>query len=458
MADHTLDKYLELSEEKSQSTLNKYISDKELNSRFEYVLKEPNQRYQKVWNNLLKSKLKSNFSLEFMKKNEIFKFEELYKTKNEFDIYKALAICKKVSWREQPYDKQHWGNWLHSLSPYQGRLTPSFVHWLVRIFSTRDMVVLDPFCGVGTVPLEADFLGRRSIGNDLNPYAYLVARGKFDRRPIDEHLNYLKSISDEVVHNNCKIDGIPKWIRDYFHDKTLKEIIYINKKLEEENQFFLRAGLMGILHGNRPGYLSVYTGCIIPMKPRAKDHPKFRPDKDSKQYRPVIPRLAAKVMRMYQTGFKLETEGKIVCQDARNMNLIDNNSIDVIISSPPYYNTLDYATQNRVRLFFLDYNLERQTDLKEVLIQKKSSYLDEMVKVGNELRRVVIPNGYVVLILGDVVGQKNSINTAENVGDVYQDIGFEKLDIINDEIPINKRASGSKRKKFDRILIMKNIE
>jgi len=448
---------MEKSNKDSKSTLDRYIgiSGK---SQYDYIFKEPISRYQKVWENLLRGKLQSNFNLEFKKKNEILEFREFYTTKKDFDIEKALRICKEVGWREQPYDKQHWGNWLHSLSPYQGRLTPSFVHWLVRIFSTIDMVVLDPFCGVGTVPLEADFLGRSTIGNDLNPYAYLVARGKFDRRPIDEYLNYLKSISDEVVNNKCKIDDIPKWIRDYFHDKTLKEIVYINKKLEEENQFFLRAGLMGILHGNRPGYLSVYTGCIIPMKPRGKDHPKFRPDKDSKEYRPIIPRLAAKVMRMYQTGFNLETKGKIICQDTRNMDLIEDKSIDVIISSPPYYNTLDYATQNRVRLFFLDYNLERQADLKEVLIQDKSSYLDEMVKVGKELRRVVIPNGYVVLILGDVVGQKNSINTAENVGEVYQDIGFEKLDIINDEIPINKRASGSKRKKFDRILIMKNNE
>jgi hypothetical protein len=226
--------------------------------------------------------------------------------------------------------------------------------------------------------------------------------------------------------------------------------------LEEDNQFFLRAGLMGILHGNRPGYLSVYTGCIIPMKPRSKDHPKFRPDKDSKQYRAVVPRLSAKAMRMYQTGFRLETRGQIICQDARNLDSLQEDSIDVIISSPPYYDTLDYANQNRVRLFFLDYNLEKQKDLKQSLIQDKSTYIDEMIKVGEELKRVLIPGGYLVFILGDVVKTKTSINTAENVCSVYEDIGYQKLDIINDEMPINKRASGSKRKKFDRILIMKN--
>jgi DNA modification methylase len=196
-----LDKYIGESERKTQSTLKKYIPEDLLNSDLDYILEEPIPRYQKVWNNLMKDRLKSNFSLEFKKKNEIFDFKELFKSKKEFDIDKAINVCKKVQWREQPYDKQHWGNWLHSLSPYQGRLTPSFAHWLVRIFSTKDMVVFDPFCGVGTVPLEADFLGRSAIGNDLNPYAYLVAKGKFDRRPIDEHLNYLKNISVDVVSN-----------------------------------------------------------------------------------------------------------------------------------------------------------------------------------------------------------------------------------------------------------------
>lgn len=460
MADITLDKFVEKDDPRSNSTLDKYIGfkDKKQDYQNRYILKEPILRYQKIWKNLLIGNLKSNFKLEFKKKNEILDFKEFYRSKENFDINKAIKICNQVSWRKQPYDKQHWGNWLHSLSPYQGRLTPSFVHWLIRIFSSTDMTILDPFCGVGTVPLEADFLNRKSIGNDLNPYAYLVSKGKFDRRPIEEYLNYLKEISDDVVHNKTQIDNIPKWIKDYFHSKTLKEIVCINKKLEDDEQYFLRAGLMGVLHGNRPGYLSVYTGCIIPMKPRSKDHPKFRPEKDSKEYRGVIPRLAAKVMRMHQTGFELKMNGKIICQDARNMNLIEDNSVDVVICSPPYYNTLDYATQNRVRLFFLGYDLEKQGDLKKELIQKKSSYIEEMIKVGKELKRVVIPEGYIVCVLGDVVGKNKSINTAENVAEVYQDIGYEKLGIINDEIPINKRASGSKSKKFDRILIMKNIK
>ncbi len=413
-------------------------------------------RYIKIWQNLYSNNLTKNFKIEFQKKFSLKKFKEFFPSRESFDIKKAISITKELRWRKEPYDKQHWGHWLHSLSPYQGRLTPSFVHWLIRAFSSPDMTILDPFCGSGTVPLEADLLNRKGIGSDLNPYAYLISMGKFDRRPLNDHLDYLKNISDDVVSNNKSIDNIPDWIKAYFHEKTLKEILYLNEKLNDEKQYFLHACLMGILHGNRPGYLSVYTGCIIPMKPRPKTHPKFRPDKDIPEYRATIPRMAAKVMRMFSNKIPLKTKGIILNEDARELKSLKKDSIDVIISSPPYYNTLDYTSQNRVRLFFLGLNRENQDLLKEKLIQNSQTYLDEMKKVGIQLKRVLIPEGYIIFILGDVIRTKSFINTAERVGEIYKDIGFETLDIIKDEIPLNKVASRSKKKKFDRIIIMKN--
>ena len=213
---------------------------------------------------------------------------------------------------------------------------------------------------------------------------------------------------------------------------------------------------MGILHGNRPGYLSVWTGCIIPMTPRPVTHPKYRPDKDKSEYRAVIPRMAAKIMRMYSTGFPLKTNAKIMLGDARQLELTDD-SVDVVICSPPYYNTLDYVGQNRVRLYFLGLNKEKQEILKNDLIQKTKTYLDEMTQVGKELKRVLKPNSLIIFVLGDVHRTKYSINTASEVSRIYQEqLGFSEVVTVNDEIPLNKVASHTKRRKFDRILVLKN--
>lgn len=421
-----------------------------------FIENEKYPRYQNVWRDLLNGRLKRTFKLEFKKKFDSKLYEaEFYSENNPRTLENVITLLKSVGWRNNPYDRQHWGNWLHSLSPYQGRLTPSLAHWLIKIFSKKGDVILDPFMGVGTVPLEADFLQRRGIGNDLNIYAWVVGKGKVERRPIDYYLDYLRDIK-EIDTSGIDISGDAQWIQDYFYPETLKEIIWLNTKLYEEKEWFLYACLMGILHGNRPGYLSVYTGCIIPMKPRPITHPKYRPDKDKPEYRALIPRMAAKVMRMYSTGFPPTTNAKIIHGDARVLNLEDN-SIDVVICSPPYYNTLDYVGQNRVRLYFFGLDKEKQDTLKGELIQSSKTYLDEMVKVGKELKRCLKPNSLIVYVLGDVHRTKYSINTAKEVSQVYQEkLWFEEIAIVNDEIPLNKVASRSKRKKFDRILVLRN--
>ena len=405
---------------------------------------------------MINGTLTRHFKLEFNKKfNPESYTEEFYSKGYPYNEKNALDLLSSCGWRKKPYDRQHWGIWLHSLSPYQGRITPSFAHWLIKIFSKKGDTVLDPFCGVGTVPLEAALLKRKTIGNDLNPYAHLITKAKFVTGKLEDNLNYLKTIQSIDI-SDVTTDDVPDWIKAYFEERTLKEIIFLAEKFKKEKQDFLLGCLMGILHGNRPGYLSVYTGCIIPMKPRSKDHPNFRPDKDTPEYRATLPRLAAKVMRMFVSPFPYEMNGKIFKEDTRRLSLKDN-TVDVIVSSPPYYDTLDYVNVNKVRLYFLDQDEQKQDELKDELIQDKSTYIEEMIKCGKELKRVLKPNKYLVFILGDVHYTKSSINTAEEVCQVYQsELEFKHITIVNDEIPLNKTASRTKRKKFDRVLVMKN--
>lgn len=428
-----------------------------LKDPFPYIGKEKYPRYQQIWRELCKGKLKRSFKLEFQKKFDSTLYrDEFYSDNYPRLLENSIKLLKTVGWRDNPYDKQHWGNWLHSLSPYQGRMTPSLAHWLVKIFSKKGDVVLDPFMGVGTVPLEADFLWRKAIGVDLNVYGFVIAKGKFERKPLDYYLNYLKEIGN-IDTSEIDTGHISNWIQAYFHPETLKEIVYLNDKLIEEKEYFLLGCLLGILHGNRPGYLSVWTGCIIPMTPRPVKHPQYRPDKDKAEYRAVIPRMAAKIMRMYSTGFPLETNARIFLGDARDLKLKDD-SVDVIICSPPYYNTLDYVGQNRVRLYFLGLNKKKQDLLRQELIQDSKSYLADMVDVGKELKRVLKDGSLIVFVLGDVHRAKYSINTAKEVSNVYRmrKLDFEELTIVDDEIPLNKVVSRSKRRKFDRILVLRN--
>ena len=356
---------------------------------------------------------------------------------------KISKQIKEARWREEPYRRQNWGNWLHRMSAYVGRIKPSMAHWIILASSKEKDKVLDPFCGVGTIPLEADFLGRIGIGIDLNPYAYAITRAKFDRNSVEENLNWLESIKMDTSKIN--ISQCSPFMKKFYDKETLKEILFIKEKMIKEKKYFLLGCLLGIIHGHRPGHLSATTSLVIPYDPKSKP-----------EYRSVIPRLKQKVKRMYTDGFKLKTQGKAIFGDARKIHLKEN-SIDVIISSPPYFNTLDYVNDNRLRLEFLDYNQEKKDNLKKQLIQNKNNYIEEMVKVGYQLKKVLKKNGLCIFILGDLHIGKNIINTALEISNEYKKIGFRTIEIIEDAMPINKCVpSIYKRLKLDRILIMVN--
>jgi len=364
---------------------------------------------------------------------------------DSLDFSPELVINRinQANWRKRPYNSQGWANWLHRMSAYVGRIKPSMAHWIIKAASKKGDTILDPFCGVGTVVLEADLMGRIGMGVDLNPYPFTITRAKFNRNPLEEELRWLDSI--DIDTSKINLENCSKDVKKFYHPATLKEIIFIRDLIIKERKYFLLGCLLGIIHGHRIGHLSAVTSLVIPYNPRTDP-----------EYRAVLPRLKEKVERMYLDGFSIKTKSKAYHADARRLPL-DNDSADLIISSPPYFNTLDYVNDNRLRLEFLGFDKTKRDALKSKLIQDKPNYLNEMCKAGKEIQRVIKNNGYCIFILGDLHSAKVVINTAKEVSKVYEELGFKIHGVIDDSMPTNKCVPSTyKRKKLDRILIMTN--
>ncbi|MCK4456701.1 MAG: hypothetical protein KAW39_03075 [Thermoplasmata archaeon] len=365
-----------------------------------------------------------------------------------------MALIESRPWTQGLYRKQNWGNNLHSLAPYVGRIKPAFAHWLIRTCTSRGDKVLDPFCGIGTVPLEADLMSRRAVGVDLNPYAVAISRAKFDRRPIEEALNWLRRAD---VNSTLEIpEDVPSWVQEYYDPKTLAEILLLRDLMIEDDQHFLLGCLLGIAHGHRPQYLSVRTGYIIPYMPSPKPEA---------QYRSVVDALIRKAKRTYRTPFALKTSGKIIQADSRKLPLEDD-SVDAVISSPPYFDTLDYVSSNKLRLALMGIYGEDQEKLRTDLMQNRSTYIRQMETVGTELLRVLRRGSFCVLVLGDVHGSGRSLRTADEIFGLYSDLGFRLVGCVADEIPPEKTTivkfngedgirSRQSRRKYDRILVLR---
>jgi DNA modification methylase len=357
----------------------------------------------------------------------------------------VIQNIKKLEWTEKPYSVQSWGNWLHRMSPYVGRIKPSFAHFLIKHATNEKDTILDPFCGIGTIPTEAALMGRKSFGIDLNPYAYAIARAKQDnKREKDQIIGYLESIV--VDTSDTDISDIPDWVKEYYNQDTLREIVFLREKFKKSKHYFLLGTLIGISQGHRPGHLSKPCAWTLPYKPR--------PD-DKGEYRESIPRLIAKVGRTYSNGFQSMGEMKISYGDARKIKM-DDSSVDHIISSPPYYDTLDYVGSSRLRLAITGhYDEVEKKKMRNNLIQKYNNYLEEMEICIKEMQRVLKKGGYCILIVGDCFKSGKVINTAEELKPIMESVGFKCHAIVQDEIPMNKSVQKkSTEQKHDRVMIL----
>src|SRR5579863_6627935 len=72
---------------------------------------------------------------------------------------------------------------LHQLSPYIGKIKSSIAGALIEQYSRKGDLVVDPFAGAGTVPLEASIRGRRAFGADISPYARILSHAKLSPPP-----------------------------------------------------------------------------------------------------------------------------------------------------------------------------------------------------------------------------------------------------------------------------------
>ena len=94
------------------------------------------------------------------------------------NLFNNIKKLKKKEWKKGLYEKQSWGHPLHRIGPYVGRIKPAFAHFLIKYLTKEGQIVLDPFCGIGTICLESSLMKRNSLGFDLNPYAIHIAEAK----------------------------------------------------------------------------------------------------------------------------------------------------------------------------------------------------------------------------------------------------------------------------------------
>ena len=306
--------------------------------------------------------------------------------------------------RKSPYSSRNWGHPLHSLCSYEGKLKPSLAHHIVKIFLTKGGRLLDPFAGVGTIPFEAALQGSVAFGFEISPAGFYITKakiGKPKREQCIEKINSLKiyleiSNPNEQDLSEAKSFGYNRKLPDYYEIQTLKEILlarkyFIENKPKNASESLVFASLLHILHGNRPYALSRRSHPITPFVPTGPF-----------EYRPLIPRLLTKVNRSLDLDYPLNfTQGEVFEQDSTLWWPSEVNNLDLILTSPPFFDSTRFYMKNWLRLWFCGWNEQdfaKKPNKFVDILQKKNFSIYE--SIFRQSRERLNEDGIMVLHLG----------------------------------------------------------
>ncbi len=335
--------------------------------------------------------------------------------------------------------RRMWGHSLHRLAPYNGTFPPALAHFFIQAYSDPGETVLDPFSGSGTTALEACLCARIGVGNDPFPYANVLTHAKVRPLTTEEARDAVSWLRASIKEAHTELDNDD--IAPFFHPKTLAQILSVREFLTDQHSdaaFFLKALMCGVLHGPSKMFLSLSMKDTAASSTRyiqkyAREHGLVYPIRD------VFESLENKLRRTMVNPPPV-VRGAALGFDARRMT-IESESVNLIVTSPPYLHVLDYSWNHWVRLWFLGENrLEARSRM--FLSGNEPKFMAFMEDSLREMYRVLAPNSACVVVVGDVRNKKGTgiINLAEKLAPLAANVGFEVRSVIADPYPLGARS------------------
>lgn len=378
---------------------------------------------------------------------------------------------EKVNWDFGDYNSSKYPIDLNSIPWYPATFPAPIPKFLIGLLSEPEDIIFDPFGGKGTTAVEALKQRRKFIYNDLNPHAVSIMKCLLDAvnqedeeavlRVLEHDKNifvltnlggndqtykgkeeqeiYIRlpeNINDELTRRNIK-----KEVVFWFHADTIRELLRLYDYIHEfqgTGYGIRKLAFLSILKEvcSQRGHFSYVTDNCKP--------------KEMKYYNAIdaylemldrIQMACLDFMRQYRvinkaSDLKEISENSIVHSgDAKDCSYIADNSIDLIITSPPYLCAQDYILTMRLNDFFFPEDGFVDLPFQEIgprRLRRRSgiveSYFADMDLVMSELYRVLKRDAYFCLIIGEGQGKvSDGINVVEKVMKNATDVGFEEI-------------------------------
>lgn len=375
----------------------------------------------------------------------------------KYSFPKAIKILDKINWDFKNFKTQYLTHTFHS---YPARFIPQIPLSFIKLFTKEEETVLDPMCGCGTTLVEAFLNNRNSIGNDFNPLAALISKVKatlienekfryfnkklaimkryldLDYRRIDERINNLPNRKISKIFNRVVISKL----------ETIRETI-LNVKEEGNNDLFD----LGRVALSSTIWSLVENGNGIDIDNLFLKKIKSMQNELSKMCKIV----------------KNKPGVKVICGDARKLE-VENNSVDLIVTSPPYVNALDYYRVHMYNMLWLgmDFDLFRKHEMggHSHFIANRfrllSEYLGDMTRALIEMNRVLKEDKLCVIVVGNSSLEYELIESHKFFSKIGRKIGFKPIKTIFRNIDKTRKYTSADIGKIDDeyILVMKKID
>lgn len=359
--------------------------------------------------------------------------------------------------------------WTHGYHRYPAKFLPDVVRKIIEDYAQGSNMIADLFAGCGTTLVEAKVHGISSVGTDINPVAQLITKVKTTPLLPDvlqQAYNALVKLFEE--YNEGDYADIKKHERiDYWFTLSQKaKIAFLYDKVlsldvDDDIKNFFYVCISHILK-NCSWWLQSSTKPQRDMEKDLED-----PFKEFKRH-------CNKMMGWNENFYKelnkkgyLDIPCKIYLEDARHTSSILSESINAIITSPPYVTSYEYADIHQLTAYWMEYisdihefrkkfigssysdnqsltisDSKQAQKIINALSEKSkhiardvSQYFNDMQEVAKEMARVLAPKGYACIVIGNTKIKEVQIKSAEVFFEFLRNAGLHKVKVIKRSIP-----------------------
>ncbi|MGE3808374.1 MAG: hypothetical protein AB7K24_27240 [Gemmataceae bacterium] len=370
---------------------------------------------------------------------------------------------------------------IRSVHPFPARMGPDLaIERLKRI--ARPSVVLDPMAGSGTVLRHAAELGHQALGRDLDPLAILMAQ--VWTTPVERKLVERKHAKLLSIVAETGADQSLPWIDEDTETRKFVEFWFGQPQRDDLRRLAhaLRMMRRNVRNGQDEAALNILrlalSRIIITKDSGAslgRDISHSRPHKvtESTSYQ-VLPGFSVSVQQILDRLTTHMPPGRVnvALGDARHMRDIRNKSVDVVLTSPPYLNAIDYMRGHRMSLVWLEHRIGELRKTRAISVGSERGpevacrrhefgpildalgaidrlpsgdvgmverYAEDIYRLMAEVARVLHPDGRAFLVVGNSRLRRVFIRNSEGFVAAGQKNGLRLTRHVERELPTRKR-------------------